>query len=186
MNLTGFPDWANAVLGATALTMINKRVRRSGIGPDGSNYKPYSSKPTLIGAKSFVTKAAANSVFGSKEKRSELQWFTVNSHRLAVLPGGYKQIRQIEGRQVQFKDFERTSEMWKSIHVLGTQGSGSRFITTIGTENKLSNMKLSANVDREGKEILKLTTQEETELQKILDRYITNLADKQLNGKPNS
>lgn len=180
---TDFTQWANVVLGATALAMIEKRVRRTGIGPDGSKYKPYSSKPTLVGAKSFTKKSAAQSVFGSKKKRRNLEWFTVDGHRLAVLPGGYKQIREIEGRQTAFKDFERTSEMWKSIHVLGTRGgSDGVFVTLIGTENDLSNTKLSANVDREGKEILMVTQQEEADLNRILDEYITNIIRRVFNG----
>lgn len=177
-----FPVWANTVLGATALAMIEKRVRRSGIGPDGSKYKPYSTKPTLVGAKSFTKKSAAQSVFGSKDKRRNLQWFTVQGHHLAVLPGGYKQIREIEGRQTAFKDFERTSEMWKSIHVMGTRQTATGFLTTIGTENELSNRKLSGNVDREKKEILMVTRQEEADLQIILDKYITNIVNRVMNG----
>lgn len=180
---TDFTQWANVVLGATALAMIEKRVRRSGIAPDGAKYKPYSSKPTLVGSKSFTKKSAADSVFGSKEKRRNLEWFTVDGHRLAVLPGGYKQIREIEGRQTGFKDFERTSEMWKSIHVLGTRAAADNvFITLIGSENTLSNVKLSANVDREGKEILMVTKQEEADLTKILDDYITNIVRRVFNG----
>lgn len=177
-----FTQWADAVLGATALAMIEKRVRRSGVAPDGSKYKSYSSEPILIGAKSFTKKSAAQAVFGSKQKRRDLQWFTVRGHHLALLPGGYKQIRQIEGRQVAFKDFERTSEMWKSIHVMVTKTTGTGFVTTVGTENELSNRKLSGNVDREKKEILMVSKQEEADLQKILDQYITNTVNRMFNG----
>jgi hypothetical protein len=73
--------------------------------------------------------------------------------------------------------------MWKSIHVLGTRGAADGvYITTIGTENQLSNVKLSANVDREGKEILMVTKQEEKELDRILDLYITNIIKRVANG----
>jgi hypothetical protein len=182
-----FPQWASAVLGNTALAMLKGRVVNKGIASDGSSFKPYSSKPTLVGAKSFRTKAAAQSVFGSKDKRKSLQWRTINrggsSFRLAILPGGYKQIRTIEGSQVAHKSFLRSGEMWLSIHTLGTRQEGSgKFITTVGTENELSNRKLDGNESREGKEILGVTKQEEQELTLILDKYITNYVQKALNG----
>ena len=169
-----FTAWLDAVLAAQALAMIDKRVRTTGVGPDGTKYKPYSSSPTLIGAKSFTKKVAADAVFSSKDKRRAMEWFTVGGHHLALLPGGYRRIREIEGRQVAFKDFDRTSQMWTSIRVLGTRQTGQGFATTIGTLNEFSEMKLSANVDREGKEILMTTKQEEAELTEMLDKYITN------------
>jgi hypothetical protein len=181
-----FPQWANAVLGNTALAMLKGRVVNKGIASDGSSFKPYSSKPTLVGAKSFRTQAAAQSVFGSKDKRKALQWRTIDRggamYRLAILPGGYKQIRTIEGSQVAHKSFLRSGEMWMSIHTQGTTGSGGKFITTIGTENELSNKKLEGNEKREGKEILGITKEEEKDLTLILDKYITNLVQKALNG----
>jgi hypothetical protein len=181
-----FPQWANAVLGNTALAMLKGRVVNKGIASDGSSFKPYSSKPTLVGAKSFRTQAAAQSVFGSKDKRKSLQWRTIDRggamYRLAILPGGYKQIRTLEGSQVAHKSFLRSGEMWLSIHTQGTTGSGGRFITTVGTENELSNKKLEGNEKREGKEILGITKEEEKDLTLILDKYITNLVQKALNG----
>ena len=178
-----FSLWANVQIGVTALAMIEKRVRRSGVAADGNKFSPYSSKPTLVGAKSFVTKAAAESVFASRKKRRALEWVTYKGHRLAVLPGGYKQIRRIEGRQVGYKGFERTSEMWKSMHVLGTKYNGSGiFVTTVGTENPLSIQKLEGNNAREGKEILALSDKEQKELDNILKEYIANQINKAFHG----
>jgi hypothetical protein len=182
-----FPNWANTVLGVTALAMLKQRVVNSGIASDGSSFKPYSSKPILVGAKSFRTQAAAQSVFGSKDKRKSLSWRTIDRggvlYRLALLPGGYKQIRTIEGSQVAHKSFLRSGEMWLSVHVQGTRQEGQgKFITTVGTQVPLSNKKLEGNETREGKEILGVTKQEEQDLTVILDKYITNLVQKALNG----
>lgn len=197
-----FADRKTVGLGSTALAMIEKRVRRKGQGAaDGTQWKPYSTKPTLIapykkGAKSnsFTSKTKSDKVFRqlkgkrkdkilvAKDGAEKLNWFTVKGHHLALLPGGYKRIREIEGRQVVFKDFERTSEMWKSIHVMGTQSIGLKFITTIGTENKLSQKKLEGNVKREGKEILMLSNKELKDLQEMLDKWLTNKVDKVFNG----
>ena len=178
-----FPQWANVALGNTALAMLKQRIVNTGQASDGSSYKPYSTKPTFIGASSFRTKAAANSVFGTVTKRRALEWRKVRGHNLAILPGGYKQIRQIDGSQVSHKSFLRTGEMWLSIHTLGTQAAGEgKFTTTVGTKVDLSNKKLEGNTAREGKEILMISKKEEQELTKILDKYITNIINKSING----
>jgi hypothetical protein len=182
-----FPLWANVALGNTALAMLKERIIKTGVASDGSPYKPYSTSPILVGAKSFRTKAAAASVFGSKEKRKSLQWRTIDRggslYRLALLPGGYKQVRQIDGSQVAHKSFLRTGEMWMSVHNLGTKQEGQmRFTTTIGTQVELSNKKLEGNTVREGKEILMISQKEEKALTEILDKYITNTINKAING----
>jgi hypothetical protein len=186
-----FPVFANnpeigVGLGMTALAAINRRIVQTGQTADGGSFKPYSSKPALVGAKSFRTQAAAQSVFGSKDKRKALQWRTIDRggamYRLAILPGGYKQIRTIEGSQVAHKSFLRGGEMWKSIHVQGTTGSNGKFITTVGTENELSNKKLEGNVKREGKEILQTSPKEDQMLTNLLDKFITKLVQRALNG----
>jgi hypothetical protein len=144
--LNGFPQWADAILGNTALALLKKRVVEKGIASDDTAFRPYSTRPMLVGAKSFRTKSAAASVFGSPAKRKSLEWRTIDRggalYRLAILPGGYKQIRQIEGSQVAHKSFLRSGEMWLSIHTLGTKKEGEgKFITTVGTEVDLSNKK---------------------------------------------
>ena len=115
-----YPLWANAALGNFALKRIKDRIVGSGIAADGSSYKPYSTKPMLVGASSFRTKKGAKDFFGSKKKRRELQWVIYRGHKLAVLQGGYKQLRQLENNQVAHKSFLRTNQMWPSIHTLGT------------------------------------------------------------------
>ena len=185
--LDSFPQWADAVLGNTALSLISRRVVTKGLAPDEAPYKPYSTKPILVGAKSFRTKAAAQTVFGSPTKRKAMQWRTINrggsNYRLAILPGGYKEIRRIEGSQVDHKSFFRSGEMWKSIHVLGTRSVGDgRFVTTVGTAVDLSNKKLEGNQEREGKEILMVSAKEEKVLTDIFDKYITNLVNRAING----
>lgn len=73
--------------------------------------------------------------------------------------------------------------MWLSIHTLGTRPTGQmKFTTTIGTKVDLSNKKLEGNTKREGKEILMVSKSEETELIKILDKYITNIVNKSIGG----
>jgi hypothetical protein len=211
--IANYPQWADVKLGLTALAMIRTRILKSGEAATG-NFSPYSTKPSLVGASSFRTKAQATAFFGSKEKRKALSWVSLpggkpkmdqfsgdfnNFRHLAVLPGGYKQLRQLAGAGTGFKNFTWTAEMWGSMHVnvttdkkvnpnalikgLGTVHSGNgMFITSIGSENDLTKKKLEGHNKREGKEILQTSEKEEKFLTKMFDDYITGLVQKALNG----
>jgi hypothetical protein len=190
--LTRFPEWANVALGNQALIMLRQRIVKKGIAADDAPYKPYSSSPMFVGAKSFRTKAQATAYFGGKgkagkDKRRAMQWRTLDRggsmYKLAILPGGYRQLRKLVGAESNFKNFTWSGEMWKSIHTLGTRSEGEyRFVTTVGSEVELSNKKLEGHFKREGKEILMVSKKEEKALTDILDKYITNLLTKAING----
>jgi hypothetical protein len=197
-----YPKWADVNLGMTALAMIRTRILKSGEAAVGS-FSGYSTKPSLVGASSFRTKKQASDFFGSKDKRKALEWRKVNTPKgkrnLAILPGGYKQLRQLAGAGTGFKNFTWTAEMWGSTHVKvetdkkvdvnaeikgqGTIPSGNGvFITSIGSDNDRTIRKLEGHYKREGKEILQTSAKEEAFLTKMFDKYITDAVQKALNG----
>lgn len=161
-------------VGMLALAYIRTRIATKGARADGGQFSPYSTATTLVGSSSFVTKKGANSIFGSKKSRKAADWVTYKGHHLVLLKGGYAQIRKLEGRQVQHKDFERTSEMWKSIHVLGVVKKGEgRFTCTIGTTNPLSLTKLKGLTRQENAPILALNQKELTDLTNYLIKRLS-------------
>jgi len=165
----------NVQIGNGALSLIAKRVRGRGEKAEGGNFKPYSSKPSLIGATSFTSKVHADKVFGKKKNKS-MEWVTYKGHKLAVLEGGYKKIREIEGRQTDHKDFERTSEMWKSIHVLGTSQQGlGKYKTVVGSTVPRSITIMEGIADREGSQLLGLSQSEQRKLAEILGEKIKSI-----------
>jgi len=181
-----FIQWGNTVLGATALKMIAERIRKTGQAPGGGSYKPYSTNPMFVGRKSFLSDTKSNILLGSKKKRKELQWFTVQTkqggRRVALLDGGYRKLRELQGMQVGHKDFLYTGKMWGDIKVLRTDAKGDGFTTTIGAISAIADEKLEHNQEREGKEILMVTDSEEQRLAQILDEWITNRVNEMLNG----
>ena len=96
------------------LTDIKTRIFGEHEDATGNKLGQYSTKPTLIGAKSFINKGGANTFFESQKKKETGQWRTVNGKHLFVLDGGYKELRSIQGRQTAEIDLQYSFELAKS------------------------------------------------------------------------
>jgi hypothetical protein len=156
---TGAHGQVMVEMALNALTLIKQRVQTKGVDSGGSKYKPYSTKPMLVGGKSFIQKSAASALLGSKKKRKDLEWRTVNGHKLALLPGGYKQFRDMQGRQTSFVDFTFTGGMWKDINVVSKTTDHQKGLAIIGARNAKYKDVLAGNTKRKG-DILDLSHQE--------------------------
>lgn len=148
-----------------ALTLIKKRVQETGVDANGKKYDPYSTKPILVGSKSFIQKAAGDKLLGSKPKRKQLEWVTINGHRLAILKGGYKQVRELQGRQTEHVDFSVTNNMWNDINIISKGPDHERGIAIIGAKQDIEKKKLAGNTKRRG-DILDLSESEIDQLKK--------------------
>lgn len=150
-------------IGLHALHLLSDRVQKTGVNAKGQKYAPYSTKPTLIGSSSFIRKDVADRLFGSKSKRKALEWRTLgegeSARRLAILQGGYKKIRELQGRQTNHVDFNVTGQMWTDITLISNRSDHANGIAIIGTKDKESNDKLSGNTKRKG-DILDLSRAE--------------------------
>lgn len=109
-----------------ALTLqanIANRVFQDGQASNEGLIGNYSTKPTLVGAKSFFKKTTGNKLFGSKAKRKKLQWVTTKSgKKLAILPGGYAAIRALQGRQVSKVDLHMTGKLMNEWSIAARKG----------------------------------------------------------------
>ena len=183
-----YERFATYQLAAVALQRISQRWREKGTAPDGAAYKPYSSTPTLIGGKSFLSKGKADTFFSKnknvKGEEKKLEWFTVNGHHLALLKGGYKQLRREQGLQVAHKDFIYRAELIKALKPIKTVRTETGFLTEAGVlpNDKANEMKLLGNEKREGKELLNVTKEEEAELTKMADTFIEGYLKRMMNG----
>jgi len=146
-------------LGASALTWIKERVIETGVNAKGQKFKPYSTRPTLAGGKSFRTVKYAAQVLGSKAKRKGFDWVTVNGHRLVVVKGGYKEIRQLQGLQTDHVDFSVTNEMWGDINIISKSSDHQKGTVIIGAKKESEKKKLEGNTKRRG-DILDLNPHE--------------------------
>lgn len=180
-DMQGFPRAAIMVeIGVEAMNMIKDRITKTGIDADGQKYKPYSTKPILVGAKSFTGKPSAADGYLSRKKTA---WRTIGGSsgyaaylsasagnktsdkgvHLAILPGGYKQLRELQGRQTAFVDFSMSGSMWKDIDIISKQNEHQKGVVIIGAKDEDEKKKLEGNTKRKG-DILDLSKKEQDEL----------------------
>ena len=149
----------------TALTLLRQRVQETGTDAKGTKYRPYSTKAMLVGCKS-MNASVCKSFFG-KEKNKEHKWVTVKGKRLAILPGGYKQFREMHGRQTSHVDFSFSNSMWNDINVISNSGQHQQGVAVIGAKQDIEKKKLAGNTARRG-DILDLS---QKEIDQLKDQY---------------
>lgn len=112
---------SNAVAALEARRLLDERIFERGETCTGDKIGDYSTKETLVGQSSFLTKKGAERVLGSKRKRGNLQWVTIDGKRLAKLPGGYAVIRDADGRQTSFVDLFYSGNLRNDLSAVPTQ-----------------------------------------------------------------
>jgi hypothetical protein len=148
--------------------LMKRRIFNSGIASDGSKIGNYSTRPILVGASSFANKSKARNVLGSKKRRrDEIDWRTVKGRRLAVFPGGYKQLRRVQGFQTAYVDLEVNGDLRRSI-VVGKSGTDN----VIGFFNDDQRIIGRAQEDRFKKDIFAISTKELKEMDRAFIREV--------------
>ena len=180
-NGDGFGNFM-AALAASATTMIRERVVMTGLNAEGNYFPGYSTKPMLANCSSkYMTKAVCKELTGSKKKRKELKWVTVNGKKLFEIDGGYKEFRNLHGRRIDFVDFNWSGRMMGNIQASGEPNDGVQVISPqdehrqgrarIGTLSEEQNAKLAGNTERKG-EILMLSESEIDILSETLENWL--------------
>ena len=177
--LSGGPELGNIMVGAgsAALEMIRTRVIETGVNPKGQKYAPYSVEPMLANCSSMTT-SACSKIAGSKTKRRDLKWVTLQrgekNIRLFELPQGYKQYRELHGRQTGHVGFSFTNRMWNNIKLTSEGSEHSLGIARIGATEEKEQKKLAGNTERRG-EILMLSASELDEVSGFFNSEIDKI-----------
>lgn len=116
------------IAGETARGEMLERIFTNGQASNGSKIGDYSTRPMLVGFKSFINAGPARAFFAEKPR-----WVTVQTQRgprrLAIMQGGYKELRQREGRVTAFVNLRREGRLERSIQpVAAPDGYGWGFI----------------------------------------------------------
>lgn len=167
----------------TLVGRIANRVRETGITGEGRQHQ-YSTKDILVGAKSFENKMGFNRAMqlakgGSqgvgkglgKLQTSGVQgthWITYKGFHLIMLQGGYKMIRQLEGKPTFAKNYTRTTEMWNGFGIKAKENKK----ITIGGRTEASQNKINWNSSRDKDNIIAANQTELNELRDFLNAVI--------------
>ena len=172
-------DWGNVMIevASWANTMIKDRIIKTGQNAEGEMFDPYSTTPMLAN-KSGMTESAYNKKAGSKAKRKELKWVTLQrggkNIRLFELAGGYKEFRELHGRQTGFVDFAFSGKMWANINVVSGDDEHKMGRARISTLSEEEMKKLAGNTERKGT-ILDVSETEINTLAGIIERRLTQM-----------
>lgn len=91
---------------------MSRRIFNEGKRTDGGQIGQYSTKDSLVGAKSFRNQGSAQSFFSDDH-----DWINIKGNSLAKLPGGYKKLRDIQGLQTNFVDLDYKGNLKNSLDV---------------------------------------------------------------------
>ncbi|MDD2285547.1 MAG: hypothetical protein PHU98_06130 [Mariniphaga sp.] len=162
---------------------IRDRVENTGISAKGNTFKGYSTKPTLVGASSFYNQGPKNMLFGTKEKRKELMWITIKgngkNYRLAIMPGGYKEIKRLDGGRTNYRDFRRTGEMWLGYGIKASKGKNT---VVVGGRKEESQNKINWNSAQMKINIIAASQIEIDNYNKLMNRMINKKYNDTINN----
>lgn len=136
-----------------------KRMNDKGELPKGGTLN-YSTKTMLIGSKSFLNAQGnpSESIFKRfiKEEKPDAVKMP-NGAILYELKGGYKRLRELEGRQTKFISFNRTGQLWREYAIISRYDSDTGWKVVIGipSSKTLEKKKLENSYKRAGQNILK-------------------------------
>lgn len=170
-----------AVIGESAVTKIRERILKTGVDAEGQKYTPYSTKPMLSGC-SNLNVSVCERLIGSKPKRENKKWVTIDKINkktgkkihLFEIPGGYKELRELHGRQTGFVDFAFSGRMWQNIKLIKDQSDLNRGIAIIRATTPEDEKKLAGNTKRRT-DILKLSKGELSELSGIFNNRVAQI-----------
>ena len=150
-------------IGSSALVKIRERIIGTGNNAEGAKYPPYSigknGRGMLSGCKNFIQKDSCENYIKTNPKWVMVDRGMPNMRPLFVIPGGYKQFRELNRRQSGFVDFSFSGQMWRNIKVVSNNAEHNHGVVRIAATTDLDKAKLEGNTKRKG-DILKLSHDE--------------------------
>lgn len=122
---------------------ILQRNTNEGRNTDGSTRSGYSTKPMYATQQQFVVKGAFKPQGKSGKTKKNGQ-----SNKSMYLPGGYSQLREIQGRRTDIKNYEYFGNLVKSFNL---QSLPQQKMVIIGFDSELEAKKRQALEKRDGK-----------------------------------
>jgi hypothetical protein len=94
-----------AYAGLTLIQQITSRIIETQTNAKEQKFPKYSTRPILTSGTTDKGSHVWRKLASTKAKRRNLKWYTINGHRLFVVPGGYAEIRRLSGELNTYKNF---------------------------------------------------------------------------------
>lgn len=150
--------------GNILLASIKSRIQREGRDSSGSKMPAYSTKPAYYSKAQFVKKGS----FKAKGKTGERKFLNGQDHKTMYLQNGYKEFREVQGRQTQTRDLTLSGDLMLS-YVLGTADQA----ILIGFNQEKQSKKRKGLEERNGSDIFPATKGEMDDFNKsVIDNEL--------------
>lgn len=166
-----------------ALALVKNRIVDKGEGIEGA---AYSTRPMLATEEKFVVKSA----FKQSKVQVKRKDGTVVNRKLWIrfpraskavpvmeLPDGYKQFREIQGREGDHVNLSYTGHMWQATTIVARTHTGLTWVTIIGGLDEEAKNKLSWMTEKYG-EFLKVMPEEQILLDQIFHTRLQSIYDR--------
>jgi hypothetical protein len=157
---------------------VENRVEQTQTNSKGGKFSKYSTEPMLTSGNTLKSKNVWRKMAGSKSKRRELNWVTLkkkgkNIH-LFEIPGGYAELRRLEGFTNPNKSFEFTGVMWDQFDILRSQSRIFKdgFLVRMGGTTEYSRELITKHSRDEGIDIIDMSKEEQKKLHQWVDKWI--------------
>jgi hypothetical protein len=169
-----------AYAGADIRAQIENRVEQTQTDAHGGKFSKYSTEPMLTSGNTTKSKRVWTELADSKKKRKELSWVTLkkggkNVH-LFELPGGYAELRRLEGFSNANKSFEFTGIMWDQFDIVDAQIKNDGFLIRMGGVTDYSQNLINIHSEKEGIAIIDMSLKEQQDINKRVDEWILEFA----------
>jgi len=162
----------SAYAGLTLIAEISGRVISNQIDAQGRKFPKYSTRPIFTTGKTDKGDHVWRKLAGSKTKRKQLQWRTINGHPMFLVPGGYAEIRRLSGELNIYKNFFFTGEMWKKFGIVASKLKKNGFMIRLGGKTPEAQRKIDENSKRERANIIDASEKEEKALAVYVDEWL--------------
>lgn len=184
-----------------ALALVKNRIIDQGKGIEGASYSTHEMlatqnefivksafKPTIIestrlpkdGGKARRKKDGSLVRSGAKKVKREL-WIKFPNAKKAVpvmiLPGGYRQFREIQGRPGDHVNLSYSGKMWQGTTIVARVHEGNRWMTVIGGSTLEAQDKLSWMTTKYGP-FLTVLSDEQQLLQNVFDKRLSAILNR--------
>lgn len=158
-------------VGQSLLASNIERIHEKGKAVDNTPIGQYSTKDMLVGKKSFVKKASWDSVYKSNKDKKPSNWRTIKkngkNYRLVVLPGGYKALRQLQGKKTNVVNLNYSSKLQSELNLVAVNNKAE-----IGFISSYGGTISEAMEDKYGKKIWGVSKEDKKDIQNIVTEII--------------